>query len=387
MSTVETPEHTWQLEKFETIGRLAMGIAHDFNNLVGAIMGWSELGLAEVPPGSQSHRYYVQIYKQATRAANLTRQLLAYARRQALERRNVNLNDVIADARALMEKLVGEQVELKAILGPRLPVIHADVGQIEQALMNLCVNARDAMPGGGQLLLKTEITEIDEQYCQLYTYAKLGRFVLLSVSDTGSGMDAAILERVFEPFFTTKQIGHGTGLGLATVYGIVKQHGGFINAYSEVGQGTTFRLYFPAVQGKATEIEKVAEEPLRGGAETILVAEDHQGVREMATEVLSRLGYRVIAACDGEEAERRFTENHEQIDLILMDVFMPKLFGSEVYKRIREIRPTIPVIFTTGYTAESALPDSPPEDRTLQKPYTSRVLAQRLRRLLDGKQA
>ncbi|HEY4684269.1 MAG TPA: response regulator [Candidatus Acidoferrales bacterium] len=374
-----------QAQKFEAIGQLAGGIAHDFNNVIGAMMGWADLGLQEAPAESRLQTHFQKIREQAERAAALTRQLLAFARRQVLEPRNINLNHTVAGVVSLLEKVLGEQIEVKTALSPDLEAARADPTHIEQVLMNLCVNARDAMPRGGRLLIETRNVEFDEKYCRRYVYARPGRYVLLSVSDTGVGMDAATIERIFEPFFTTKEMGKGTGLGLAVVYGNVKQHGGFINVYSEPGQGTTFRVYLPVGNEVAEEREKTATEPVRGGTETILVAEDHEGLRDMARKMLERLGYQVVLAGDGEEAVRMFEEHRDRIALVILDVVLPKLSGPEAYARMCALKPDVSVVFATGYTAEAAQLNSMLEKgaAVLQKPYSPDSLARKVRDILD----
>lgn len=378
-----------QLQKFEAIGKLAGGIAHDFNNVLGAILGWAELGLEETPPGTRLHSLFQKINDQAHRAAGLTRQLLAFARRQMLEPRNLNLNEIISEVTNLLQKVIGEQVELKMALAPDLAVCRADPTQVEQVLMNLCLNARDAMRDGGRLTIETQNATLDEEYCRIHPYAKPGRYVLVSVSDTGVGMDAATLEHLFEPFFTTKETGKGTGLGLATVYGIVKQHGGLLHAYSEPGHGATFRVYLPVGVGATEPEAKPSAEPARSGTETILVAEDHQGIQEMVREVLEKLGYKILMAPDGEQAVRLFEQHHDHIALLLLDVVMPKLNGPETYARMCAIHPDVPVIFATGYSAESEQLRSCSDKAAciLQKPYTPSMLSRKVREVLDRKSA
>jgi signal transduction histidine kinase len=374
-----------QLEKYEAIGQLAGGIAHDFNNVIGAVMGWAELGGEEVPEGSRAAKYFQNILSQSERAAGLTRQLLAYARRQILEPRNINLNEIIGETAALLQKTIGEQIEVKTVLAPDLQCTLADPSQIEQVLMNLCFNARDAMPEGGELRIETRNVEIDEIYCRHHAYARAGPYVLLAVSDTGTGIDAATLERIFEPFFTTKGLAKGTGLGLATVLGTVKQHEGFIEVYTELGKGTSFKVYLPMSGGVAERQTQTATLPVRGGTETILVAEDHPGIRDMAREILEALGYRLLLTSDGEEAVREFAAHHAQVSLLLLDVVMPKLSGPDAYEKIGAIKPGVPVIFTSGYSEQG--------DRLsafvaggagfLQKPYGAKILAQKVREILD----
>src|SRR6266853_1028016 len=269
-------EHQVQeLQKFEAIGRLAGGIAHDFNNTLGVILGRAQLGYDNVPDNSPVRENFRVIRDQALRSAGLTRQLLAFARRQVLQPRSVNLNDLVSKIAGLLRTAIGEQTELKVALTPGLQATMADPAQIEQVLMNLCLNARDAMPQGGRIVIETSNVEIGEDFCQTHSYGHPGRYVLLSVSDTGVGMDAATLDRIFEPFFTTKEMGKGTGLGLATVYGIVKQHGGFVNVYSEPGKGTTFRVYLPSDGGAAEPPKPEDDERAQKGTETVLLAEDH----------------------------------------------------------------------------------------------------------------
>jgi PAS domain S-box-containing protein len=376
------------LQKFEAIGQLAGGIAHDFNNVIGTILGWAEVGIEEAPPGSRLHSHFGRIRDQAQRAAGLTRQLLAFARRQILEPRNMSLNELVSEVTGFLRKTIPANVELKLLLARDLATIRADPTQMEQILMNLCLNARDALAGkaAGQLVVETKNVEIDHEYGRFHIYAKPGRYALLTVSDNGAGMDAATQERIFEPFFTTKETGKGTGLGLATVYGIVKQHNGFINVYSELGHGTTFRVYLPAVQAVAEEIKPADAEPVRGGNETILVAEDHEGGREMVYETLGKLGYTVLTAANGEEAVRVFEANRETVDLLLLDVVMPKLSGPEAFHRIEAIRPGLPVVFATGYSSEAEILDalSAEHRHLVQKPYSPRAIARKVRELLDA---
>jgi len=374
-----------QLEKFEALGKLAGGVAHDFNNVVGAIMGWAELGVDRVSSDSPEAKLFRNIREQATRAAGLTRQLLAYARRQVLEPKNIDLNHMLNETTTLLQKTIGEQIEVKMVLAPDLQITRADPSQIEQVVMNLCFNARDAMPKGGQLLIETRNVDLDSHYCKQHGDAQPGRYVQLSVCDTGVGMDPATMERIFEPFFTTKEIGKGTGLGLATVMGIVKQHGGFLDVYSEPGKGTTFRVYLPASEGAAEPLHHVDDAPVRGGRETILVAEDHEGMREMAREILESLGYRLLLARDGEEAVNQFAAHRNSISLMLLDVIMPKLDGIDAYEQICKVKPGVPVIFTSGYSDHGPLLASLTTKgaTVLQKPYGSKVLARRVRELLD----
>jgi signal transduction histidine kinase len=375
-----------QLEKFEAIGKLAGGIAHDFNNVIGAIMGWAELGEEEVAEGSRAHTFFVQIREQSERAGRLTRQLLAYARRQVLTPRNINLNDIVGEAMALLQRVIGEQIEVKTLLASDLHTTKADPAQVEQVLLNLCFNARDAMPDGGRLVIETRNTDLDDAYCLGNGSVSPGRYVQLSVSDSGVGMDAATMERMFEPFFTTKDKSKGTGLGLATAFGIAKQHLGHIDVYSEVGKGSIFRVYLPATEDSAETRVAIEEVPVRGGTETILLAEDHEGLRQMSHEVLTGLGYSIVLARDGREAVEKFEANPQKFSLLVLDVVMPRLSGLDALERIRGINPKIPVIFTSGYSEESQILSSLVSSgvaQLLQKPYPPKDLARKIRDILD----
>lgn len=377
-----------QVRKFEAIGQLAGGIAHDFNNVIGAMMGWAELGSEQAPADSRLSEYFKKIRTQAGRAAGLTRQLLAFARRQILEPQDIQLNMIVTDVLSLLEKVIGKDVEIRTTLAPELATVRADSSQIEQVLMNLCLNARDAMPDGGCLTIETRNTELDEDACRRTPGLSPGYHVELVVSDNGIGMDAKTREHIFEPFFTTKEPGKGTGLGLATVFGIVRQHCGFVSVDSETGRGTTFRIYLPAVKNAAQLAQlrtKSEESVLRGGAETLLVADDHEGIREMVRGALEGCGYRVLLAVNGEVAIRMFQENAHQISLVVLDMVMPHIGGLEAAKRMRQIRPGLPVIFTTGYSAENEALTKIIETggAVLQKPFDPRKLARRVRELLD----
>ena len=296
------------------------------------------------------------------------------------------MNQSVAETLNLLEKVIGSNIEIKTTLAPALSLVRADPTQVEQVLMNLCINARDAMPDGGSLLIETASAIFDAEYCAHQPFARPGDYVMLSVTDTGIGMDAATIDRIFEPFFTTKELGKGTGLGLATVYGIVRQHGGFTHVYSELGVGTTFRTYFPAAPLATKSVEVVEDtQPVRGGVETILVVEDHPGLRELAFETLTNLGYKVILASDGEQALHEFESRRDQIDLLLLDVVLPKLSGPHIYTRICEIKPDVLVIFATGYSADIASLQKAQQKGLpmLQKPYSPRNLARKIRETLD----
>jgi two-component system cell cycle sensor histidine kinase/response regulator CckA len=375
-----------QLQKFEAIGRLAGGIAHDFNNAIGAILGWADLAIQEAQAGSRLHDRLEKICAQAQRAAGLTSQLLAFARQQVLQRRKINLNRLVEEGISLLRKVIGENIDVRIVAAADLRVAIADPVQIDQVLMNLCLNARDAMPKGGQLIVETHNIEFDQEYCRLHSYVHPGSYVLLIVSDTGMGMDPATIEHIFEPFFTTKEVGQGTGLGLATVFGIVKQHGGFINVYSEPGKGTTFRVYLPSDSGAAETLRSEGDERPQKGTETILLAEDHEGLRELGQETLEALGYHVILAIDGTEAIALFKSNASRIDAVVVDVVMPGMSGPDAYAEMCNVRPGLGVVFATGYTAEVASLTSLVAKGAcvIQKPFTATSLSRAIRQVLES---
>jgi PAS domain S-box-containing protein len=371
-----------QSQKFEAIGQLAGGIAHDFNNVVGAILGWAELGFDQARSHPQIAERFARIREQAERAAALTRELLAFARRQILQPRSVDLNAVTSDLASFLDKVIRKDIELKVINAP-LDSLKADPAQIEQVLLNLCLHARDAMPNGGRLLIETEMVDIDETYCRFYPYVTAGRYAVLSVSDTGAGMDAEMRERIFEPFFSAREHGKNGGMGLATAYGIVKQHGGFIHVYSELGQGTLFRAYLPVAPVHPSERSpartRAAAVAEARGTETLLLAEDHDSIREMARQTLVNLGYRVLCAVDGEEALRLC--EIEAPALAILDLVMPKLGGQETAARLAERFEKLPILFTSGYSQESRGLEA--TGRYLQKPYSPLSLSRMVREILD----
>jgi PAS domain S-box-containing protein len=374
-----------QAQKFEAIGQLAGGIAHDFNNVVGAILGWAELGMEQNRATPQIAERFERIREQAERAATLTRELLAFARRQVLQPRAVDLNAVTSSLVSFLDKVLARDIELKVITAA-VDAVKADPTQLEQVLMNLCLNARDAMPNGGRLQIETEMVELDDSYCRFYPSVTPGRYAVLSVSDTGVGMDSETRERIFEPFFTTKEHGKGTGMGLATAYGIVKQHGGFIHVYSEPGQGSLFRVYLPAPEGIVAEGSSAKAPALAfvemRGSETILIAEDHESIREMARQTLMKLGYRVLSACDGEEALRLCEK--EVPALAILDAIMPKLGGTAVASKLTALFSGLPILFTSGYSQDSENSSPATADaRYLQKPYSPTTLGRMVREILD----
>jgi two-component system cell cycle sensor histidine kinase/response regulator CckA len=366
-----------QAQKMEAVGRLAGGIAHDFNNILGIIMGYSDISLGLIPLDNPVNRYVSETKKAAKRAALLTKQLLAFSRKQVVFPRVLDLNEVVRNATEMFVRLVGEDVAIE--FRPRAPLagINADPGQIEQALMNLVVNARDAMPTGGRIVIETGEAELDEDYVSLHRDSQAGQYVVLAVSDTGCGMDETIQSQIFEPFFTTKEPGHGTGLGLSTVYGIVKQSEGNILVYSEPGKGTTFKIYFPRVRGKAEALvsSPVEVEP-RGKSETILVVEDNKTLRELTVKLLCDGGYRVIEAKDGEDALRIMATSDAGIDLLLTDVIMPEKSGPELVKQVEKGNPKTRFVFMSGYSDDMVKRHGLliQEDSFLEKPFTKRSL-------------
>ena len=378
-----------QAQKFETIGQLAGGIAHDFNNVIGAILGWAELGYEQSGSYPAIAERFARIREQADRAATLTRELLAFARRQTLQPRAVDLNAINHGLTNLLDKVIDKSIEIKTLPGT-IPPVKADPSQIEQVVMNLCLNARDAMPEGGRLVIETELVRLDEAYCRFHPYVLPGCYVVLSVSDTGVGMDEETRERVFEPFFTTKERGKGTGIGLATVYGIVKQHGGFIHVYSEAGHGSLFRVYLPAMESGVSEgapatVGITGAINLRG-TETILLAEDHDSIREMARQSLVNFGYRVLAANDGEQAVRLCAE--EKPSLAILDVVMPHLGGPAAAAQLLARFPGLPILYTSGYSESSRLGGAVTADsRYLQKPYSPTALGRAIREILGNQRA
>jgi PAS domain S-box-containing protein len=374
-------------QRMEAVGTLAGGVAHDFNNALTGIFGFGEMLRPYLKGDAVATSYLNEVMRSAERAATLTRQLLAYSRRQAVTLSSVNLNDVVRDLFKLLSKVAGEKVELNLSLAGELPAIHADPGQLEQVIMNLVINARDAMPDGGRLAIETSVATLDEDNVRYRPHMSAGTFVVLTVSDTGVGMDAATRERIFEPFFTTKGPSKGTGLGLAMVYGIVKQHNGFIHLESEVGRGTTFRIHFPPAPGGAPAAAPPAGQPeLRGGTETVLLAEDDEQVRTLVEEALRDLGYTVLSAGDGREAVDIFRRRRGEISLAVLDMAMPVMGGKEAYEAIHAIAPGLKVLFMSGYAAEGAgetflLVAGVP---FLSKPFGPAELARKVRAVLDG---
>jgi two-component system cell cycle sensor histidine kinase/response regulator CckA len=374
-----------QAQKMEAIGRLAGGVAHDFNNLLTAILGYCELLLTGLPPGDVRARDIGQIQKAGLHAAGLTRQLLAFSRKQIVEPVRLNLNVIVTEMQPMLARLIGEDVEVRLRLDANLAIVNADRGQVEQIVMNLAVNARDAMPLGGQLTIETANVDLDEHYGKTHFAVTPGPYVMLAVSDTGIGMTPEVQARLFEPFFTTKELGKGTGLGLATVHGIVTRNEGSVRVYSEVGQGTSFKVYLPRAAGGPAAVEAAPAKPLpQPGTGTILVVEDAEGLRELTQRLLERLGYTVLIAADPAEALRLF-ESHASIDVVLTDVVMPGGSGPELIRTLLERRPSVKVIYMSGYTDEAIVHHGilNPGVAFLQKPFSSETLARKIRELLS----
>ncbi len=374
-----------QAQKMEAVGRLAGGVAHDFNNLLMVIKGHTELLLERTAPEHPDFRKIDQIKKAADRAAALTRQLLAFSRMQVMQPRVMDLNITITEMGKMLPSLIGEDIELAILTKPHLAHVKADAGQMEQVILNLTVNARDAMPHGGKLLIETSNVELDEAYARMHPPLLAGRYVMLAVTDTGIGMDAATQAHIFEPFFTTKEKGKGTGLGLATVYGVVKQSGGFVWVYSELGKGTSFKIYLPRVDERAeAESEKKRKEELPCGTGTILLAEDEKEVREVAREFLNLAGYTIIEAKDGAEALELAAKHAGTIDLLVTDMVMPGIGGRELATRLLAVRPGLKVIYMSGYTEYANFKNAEFElhNVMLQKPFTRAVLASAVQKIL-----
>ncbi|MBD0326492.1 MAG: response regulator, partial [Pyrinomonadaceae bacterium] len=369
-----------------SVGTLAGGVAHDFNNLLTVISGNTQLALARLQSEAPVRLRLVEIEKAADRAATMTRQLLAFSRRQEIERRPINLNDTINETMKLLRRVIGEDVEVSFYTATDLAPVFADPSQVEQVVMNLAINARDAMPQGGRLIVETQELALDRAYLRNHPLAKPGRYAQISVSDTGAGMDEQTRARIFEPFFTTKAIGQGTGLGLAMVYGIVKQHEGLIEVYSEVGHGTTFKIYLPLIERAVVAEKRQSQAPVRGGAETILVAEDEEPLRDLARSVLEELGYRVMLARNGEEAVDIYAAHREQVDLVILDVVMPRMGGREAYEQISLSGSGVPLIFMTGYSAEMVPSKFVGSTgmQLMQKPYSVEAFGRKVREVLDA---
>jgi signal transduction histidine kinase/CheY-like chemotaxis protein len=374
-----------QAQKMDAVGRLAGGVAHDFNNLLTIILGECELTLAKVKPGDPIYNALGEIHKAGQRAAILTRQLLLFSRKELFEPVTFNLNDILTGISGMIRRLIGEDVEVKLRPASGLGLVIADRGQIEQVMVNLVVNARDAMPGGGTIIIETTNVALGADYAAAHAEVRPGDYVMLAVSDTGTGMSEEVKAHLFEPFFTTKEQGKGTGLGLATSYSIVKQFGGHIGIYSELGTGTTMKVYLPRVAAAAKTVEAQQPAVTDSGNETILLVEDEPAVRAIAGRILGTKGYTVLAAGDAEEALRLLGEFWGNVDLLLTDVVLPKMGGRELAERVRERHPKVKVLFASGYTDDVILQHKLLEHNIalLHKPFTPDALGRKVREILD----
>ena len=373
-----------QAQKMEAVGRLAGGVAHDFNNLLMVISGYAEVLLARLSPDNPLYEKGKAIQQAADRATTLTRQLLAFSRKQLLELKIVDVNAIVQDMERLLRPLIGENVELITSLSPQAVHTRADAGQLEQVLMNLVVNAKDAMPDGGRLTIQTQISPVDGHHRGEQQFIRPGKYIHLSVSDTGMGMDKETQSRIFEPFFTTKEKGKGTGLGLSTVYGIVKQTGGYVMVQSEPGQGTTFHIYLPQVNGAPEKQSAPIPDASRGGTETILLVEDEESVRQLVRDTLDARGYHVLEAESGEAGLAVADGFKGTIDLVITDVVMPGISGRELVEQLAKSRPTTKVLYLSGYTEDAIVNDGSIEPGTafLQKPFSLQSLSRKVREVL-----
>jgi two-component system, cell cycle sensor histidine kinase and response regulator CckA len=373
-------------QKMEAVGRLAGGVAHDFNNMLTVIAGYNRMVLDELSTLDPLRGYAEEILKAADRAAALTNQLLAFSRRQIMQPRVINLNAVIGQTESMLRRLIGEDIQLVMSLGADTGNIKADPHHIEQAIVNLAVNGRDAMPAGGRIIIETSNVQIDETYAKTHMGVQPGEFVMIAVSDTGHGMDSATRQNIFEPFFTTKQRGKGTGLGLATVYGMVKQSGGDIWVYSEPGRGTTFKLYFPRVAEPVSAGVIEDPQPLhRDGGETVMLVEDETQVRDLEVRMLKQLGYTVLAAANGEEAMEISRAYLGEISLLVTDVVMPNMSGRQVADALLASRPGIRVLYLSGYTENTVVNHGVLDSNVnfLSKPFSREALARKIREILS----
>jgi two-component system cell cycle sensor histidine kinase/response regulator CckA len=376
-------------QRLEAVGQLAGGVAHDFNNLLTIISGHSDLALSQLDAEDPVRNNIEEVLKASHRASALTTQLLAFSRRQVLKPKVLDLNLIVADLEKMMRRLIGENIDLITILKTGIGFVKADPGQLEQVIVNLVLNARDAMPEGGKLIIETFETEIDSHYTSQHVGTKLGSYVAIGVSDTGHGMDAETQAHIFEPFFTTRELGKGTGLGLSTVYGIVKQSGGNIWVYSEPGYGTTFKIYLPLVpQTSDPFVTRPVRPSVVGGSETILLVEDEERVCALVREVLAKQGYTVLSANNGEEGLALSRREPRHIDLLLTDVVMPRMSGRELAENLVRERTSLKVLFMSGYTDKLILHKGMLEPNThfLQKPFSPDEIARKVREVLDGQE-
>ena len=381
----ESDQQLRHAQKMEAVGTLAGGVAHEFNNLLQAIQGYTRYAMEGLDAEDERQKDLQQVINASDRATTLTRQLLGFSRREVLQMADIEPNSLIRSLVKMIQPLIGAHIKIEISLDEKVGTIYADAGHLQQMLMNLCVNARDAMPEGGQLSIKSQDLWVDQEFCDFHADMKPGRYWMLSVADTGCGMPADVKDHIFEPFFTTKDVGKGTGLGLSMVYGMVQQHAGAIRVYSEPGIGTTFRIYLPTADHAVANSRSPERKPVSGGSETILIAEDDPMVRELAVRMLQGGGYQTITAADGEEAVRLFEENADRIALALLDVVMPRLGGRDAFHRMKAIKPTVQVIFCSGYDPDMAQVGFVMDDdlRLIQKPFDPQLLLATIREVLD----
>jgi PAS domain S-box-containing protein len=375
-----------QAQKMEAIGLLAGGIAHDFNNILTAIYGYSELIIRSTDEDSAFRDYAEQIYTSAERAAELTHGLLAFSRKQVLQTKPLNLCSLVQELEKMLGRFVPEDIDFRTTVSDKDLIVMADKGQIGQVLMNLVTNAKDAMPKGGALAIDVFPDIIDEKFVLSHGFGEPGKYACISVTDTGHGMDGDTCKKIFEPFFTTKEVGKGTGLGMSIVYGIIRQHNGYITASSEQEKGTTFKIYLPLIAGEKEGIHDVRRpEPAPGGTETILVAEDDETIRDLLGRILENAGYTVITAVDGQDALDRFIEHQEAVNILVTDVVMPKMDGKRLFEEIRKVWPDMKVLFLSGYTKDLAIERGIREEEFnyMPKPVMPSDLLKKVREILD----
>ncbi|MGE5894481.1 MAG: ATP-binding protein, partial [bacterium] len=375
-----------QSQKMEAIGHLVGGIAHDFNNILSGVIAYQNLVDEKMKDDDPLRPYLDELNKLTERASNLTRSLLAYSRKQVMEMKPADINKIIFSIRKILDRLIGEDIEFGVHMAAEELIANVDVGQIGQVLLNLATNARDAMPHGGVLTISTEHVQIDSNFIKTNGYGEVGDYAVLSVADTGAGIDEKTQEHIFEPFFTTKEVGKGTGLGLAMVYGIIKQHNGFINVYSRPGEGATFKIYLPLIMTKEEIFDKAELTPVPSGKEIILLAEDDQALRKVSKIFLEKYGYKVLEAINGKDALSVFSENSAGINLIVADIIMPKMHGNEVCEKARMIRPDIKYLFMSGYSNDIIEKRDVLKEGVnfISKPFSPYDLLRKVREVLDS---